>query len=176
MSKQIPHLVVAQAAVREALHTLSTGARDEDGDEVRISYRESEMILALADGSVSIAAEGWWPGEARCPLAWLLALPGAGAALRMEHRAARLHVGDRSVQSPWRDATLPPVSVPRDTSLPYLPQLRNEGADDAPPGGEETDRLASATRILAPLGITHRDLERLVAANKARESGELDLR
>jgi len=176
MSKQIPHLVAPRAAVRQVLHTLSTGVPDADGDEVRISHRESEMILTLADGRVSIAAEGWWPGEARCPLAWLLTLPGAGAVLRMEHRAARLHVGDRSVASPWRDAALPPVSVPRDTSLPYLPQLRNEGADDAPPGGDETDRLASATRILAPLGITQRDLERLVAANKARESGELDLR
>ena len=138
------------------------------------------MTLAQADGSVRVAADGCWPGEARCPLPSLLDLMGAesatGEALHMEHRAGRLHVGGRSVAAASRDEGLPPVSVPHDTALPYLPQLRNEGAEGAPPGDEETERLASATRILAPLGVTQRDLERLVAANKARETGELDLR
>ncbi len=184
MSKQAPHLVVGRPAIREALRSLSAATRDSGGGmgdgDVRIAFRDGEMTLSQADGRVSVAADGCWPGEARCPLPSLLALmdgePMTGGTLHMEYRAARLHVGGGSLAAPWRDVGLPPVSVPRDTALPYLPQLRNEAAAGAAPGGGETERLASATRILAPLGITQRDLERLVAANRARETGELDLR
>jgi hypothetical protein len=190
MSKQASHLVVEWSAIREALHALSVAARDsgdrdigaEDEGDVRVSFRDGEMVLSRGDNRQRLAAHGHWPGEARCPLPTLMTLIDAelamGETLHMEHRGARLHVGGRSVASPWRDASLPPVSVPRDTLLPYLPQLRNRGVESLEAAASvdgETERLASATRILAPLGITQRDLERLVAANKARETGELDL-
>ena len=139
MSKQAPHLVVGRPAIREALRSLSAATQDSGGGmgdgDVRIAFRDGEMTLSQADGRVSVAADGCWPGEARCPLPSLLALmdgePMTGGTLHMEYRAARLHVGGGSLAAPWRDVGLPPVSVPRDTALPYLPQLRNEAAAGA---------------------------------------------
>lgn len=171
-----PQLHVSRKELIAALNQLKIGLGRSRGEVMLLTHQESRLTLGVQGISVQVAAEGTWRGTAKIPtkavISIIKALP-AGDPLTVAYKDGRFYIEKWSIAGEWLDISPPVIDLTLNASLLEIQAVKNKynkaeligsGLEEKIRGVEEAirERVAKASVILEPVGITQGDITRLV--------------
>ena len=171
-----PQLHVSRKELIAALNQLKIGLGRSRGEAMLLSHQDGRLTLGVQGISVQIVAEGAWRGTAKIPskavISIIKALP-AGDPLTLAYKDGRFYIEKWSIAGEWLDISPPVIDLPLNASFLDILAAKNKynkaeligsGLEEKIRGVEEAirARIAKASVILEPVGITQGDITRLV--------------
>lgn len=172
----IPLLHVSRKELISALGQLKISVGKRRAESMLLTYQDGKLTLDVQGVSVQVAAEGTWRGTAKFPaqavISIMKALP-AGDPLTLTFKNGRFYIEQWSIAGAWLDISPPVIDLPLNASFLDILALKSKynnaeligsGFEEKIRGIEEAirARIAKASVILEPVGITQGDITKLV--------------
>jgi hypothetical protein len=181
----LAQLEVDRTTLRDGLRQLARHTRPARAGDAVLRFEDGSLDVQIGGGRIRAPATGRWPGEARVPGSFVLAmakhLPNSDPIpIRVEN--GRLHLAGTSIGCHWQKFGAAQAVIPIGASLVQILRVGAEFRDeDLERSGilgqvnearERRDQLiARAAEILFPLEIDDGDLANLVEEHVGRAPG-----
>lgn len=171
-----PQLRIPRKELLSALNQLKLGLGRSRGEVMLLTHNDDTLSISVQGISVQLVAEGIWRGTAKIPakavISIIKAFP-AGDPLTLTYKDGRFYIEKWSVAAAWLDISPPVIDLPLNASFLDILAVKNKynkaelvgsGLEEKIQGVEEAirERIARASVILEPVGITLGDLTGLV--------------
>jgi hypothetical protein len=171
-----PILRVSRKELIAALNQLKIGLGRSRGEVMLFTHKDNTLSISVQGISVQVVVEGIWRGTAKIPakaVISIIKLLPAGDPLTLMYKDGRFHIGTWSIASEWFDISPPVIDLPLNASFLDILAVKNKyndaelvasGLEEKIHGVEEAirERIAKASMILEPVGITSGDITRLI--------------
>ncbi len=122
-----PVLTVTRTDLEKGLRLIRKFCRPSMKAEAVLSFDDSCLHVEIGGMSVAIGAQGHWPGQARVPGRFIVALaeiPPRGDPLSFRVQDGRLHIGTSTVACAWQSSWSNLIELPMGASEAELLSLR----------------------------------------------------